>query len=269
MNYLTSGCLGDWLYSIPSVRFHGKGNYYCSNRSWTKPIENRLPSIKRLLESQDCILSAEVHHGQPIDIDFSTFRKGGMIHGDTIINRQARWSRAKVDLTVPWIMVEPDSRSSGRIVINECPRWESWFFPWRQIVQTFGNDLLFIGLPDEHNEFQQQFGKVPYLRTDDLYDAARLIKGSELFIGNQSSCNSIAEGLHHRKILAVCLHACDCLYPRDGATYCIDGSLSFEACGKSFHSEAVKFIPKNHSGNDWDKPALLARVRQLMIDKGI
>lgn len=266
MNYFHSGCIGDILYAIPSIRYHGPGMVYVANRAWTKPIQNRISAFKPLLECQG--IGCQLHCNEFIDIDFSTFRRGGLLNGSTIVDRQARWSRAKIDLSDPWIMVEPDSRSTGRIVINMCGRWESFFFPWKQIVQTFGDDLLFIGLPDEHKSFCDQFGKVPYIKTDNLLQAAQLIKGSELFLGNQSSCNAIAEGLHHPKVLAVCQWACDCFFKRDGAIYCIDGSLSFEACGKFFHSEATRFIPKfNNDG--LDRALLIAKCREVMVSKGI
>jgi|SRR5882757_5961759 len=270
MNISHSGELGDVIWSLPAIRALGGGSLFGVNRPWTRPeFTKRIAVLKRLLESQDYVHHVGPHEGQHIDLDISPFRRSGLITGQSIPERIARFCRATPDLANPWIMVEPDSRSSGRIVINQCERWTSWFMPWKQIVDTFKKDILFVGLKQEHNKFQEQFGKVSYQSTNDLYEVASLIKGSELFIGNQSSANSIAEAMKHRKILAACLYASDCLFKGDHATYCIDGSLSFEACGKSFHSEAVKFMPRNHSGNDWDKPALLARVRQLMIDNGI
>lgn len=268
MRYFHSGCLGDVIYAIPSMRSMGLGGILFGDRPWTKPIVSRLPSIKRLLESQECILFAEIHQGQKIDVDFSTFRRGGLIYGDTIADRQARWTRVVIDLSKPWLAVEPDPCSADKIVVNRCPRWEGWFFPWRQIVQVFQDDLLFVGLPEEHRAFCEEFGAIRYCPIHDLHDAARLIAGCEMFIGNQSSCNAIAEGLHKRKVLEVCLYAPDCLYARPGALYCADGSLEFEACGKAFQSDAVKFIPRKSSAVDWDKPALIERVKNVMREKG-
>lgn len=269
MNFSHSGEWGDLILSLPAIKALSGGSVYGVDRPWTRPnFRNKIALAKSLLEAQNYIDHVGPHNGERIDIDISPFRRNGLITGQTIVERVARYCRVTADISEPWLHVEPDARSKGRIVINQCPRWTSFFFPWKQIVQTFGDDLLFIGLPEEHKEFCDEFGKMPYLRTNDLHDVARLIRGSELFCGNQSCCAAIAEGLHHPKVLAVCQWACDCFFKRDGAMYCIDGSLSFEACGKSFRSEAARFIPKfNNDG--LDKALLIAKCREVMVSKSI
>lgn len=249
ISYFSSGCLGDAIYSLPSVRSHGKGNYYFGNRPWTRPIEDRLWSLKRLFESQDCIGSVEVHRGQPITVDFSTFRNGGRIFGDTIIDRQARWTRANIDLSKPWIQADPDPRTKGRIVVNRSPRWNGFWMPWKALVEAFGPDMLFIGLDDEYGDFCAKYGHVERLPIKDLMDAAQAIAGAEMYMGNQSSCNAIAEGLHKFKLTEVCLYAPDCLYKRQGALYYVDGQLSFTALGKEFSSGPDRkiSIPRNQT----------------------
>jgi ADP-heptose:LPS heptosyltransferase len=55
-------------------------------------------------------------------------------------------------------------------------------------------------LPEEHREFEREFGKVEHLPTQDLLQVARLIAGSDLFIGNQGCPAWIAMAIGHKLI---------------------------------------------------------------------
>jgi hypothetical protein len=197
----------------------------------------RLPVLIPLLREQPCITGTSHHHGEFITHDFSTHRSGGLRYGESIIKRQARWVRAKVDLSRTWLNVEdPDPRSLGKIIINRTNRWPGFLFPWRSLVGFFGEDLLFVGLKEEHEEFCKRYGKVAYQPTQSLLEVAQLIAGAATFIGNQSCPLAIAEGLQKRTIVEVCCFAPDCLNIRPGNTHVIDGKLEFSALGKRFSS---------------------------------
>lgn len=242
--FLHSGDRGDLFYSLPVIRDNGPGKLYVADKPWTRPITPWIDSARLLLESQSYISSLEVHASQPIDHDFSTFRGIGHYRGRTICELHFIWVRLRCDQNMPWLTVEPDSRSSGRIVIGRTPRYNNPHFPWKGIVETFGNDLMFIGLPEEHQAFCQQFGEVEYCPTDNLLEVASLIEGSDIYIGNQSCPYAICEGLKHRSIQETHLQIWDCIYPRTNALYCFDGALKFEACGKTFESHAPEYRPK-------------------------
>ena len=53
-----------------------------------------------------------------------------------------------------------------------------------------------------------------FFRPSTFCEAARVIKASSFFIGNQSVCNAIANGLHHPSLTEVCPYACDCILPK-------------------------------------------------------
>ena len=131
----------------------------------------------------------------------------------------------------PWLKITPDPWSP--IVINRTTRYQNHFFPWEQLVEAFGSEMLFLGHPQEYQDFCDHYGMIGYLPTIDLFKAAEVIAGSELFIGNQSSCNAIAEGLKHRLIQETDLSTPDCIYPRENAIHCHNGELDFTACGST------------------------------------
>ena len=237
------GEAGDFLYSIPTFRSLRATRLFALERPWTRPgFAVRSKTLSRLLVAQGYTFSP--HNGEPLDMDLSTYRSGGHRVGENIINKVARWARVKADISKPWLEVEPDLRTSGRIVVNRCPRWQSFnTFPWKGIVEQYKRDILFIGLEAEWKAFCTQFGMVEYLRTADLYEAARAIKGSAVFIGNQSSCNALCEGLHHPNILEVCSYACDCFFSRPSTLYAVTGELHVEILGKEFH-----YVPETTRG---------------------
>ena len=55
---------------------------------------------------------------------------------------------------------------------------------------------VFVGLPDEYEQFCQQVGwQIPHAPTATMLEVASVIAGAERFIGNQSQCLALAIGL--------------------------------------------------------------------------
>lgn len=240
----------------------GVTNLYVDDRPWTKPIVNRIDAFKRLIESQG--IEVKKHEGENIDFDLSTYRNGGMIYGDNIANRVARWMGVKIDLSKPWMQIdEKNPATKGKIVVSRGARWHGEFFPWGELVDALGDKMLFVGLEEEHDDFCEKFGSVAYLPNEDLYDVARAINSADLFIGNQSSPNAIANGLGARSIVETCLYAFDCIYRRDNVTYCHDGNLVEQFYGK------LCIIENNPPRNGWiieiEGKKLKAKDRHICI----
>lgn len=126
-----------------------------------------------------------------------------------------------------WLSCDRDPRAAGRVVINRSPRYNNLLFRWDEVVRHYGRRLLFVGLPQEHHAFESVFGPVERVEARDFLEVARLIRGSELFIGNQSACLSVAEGLKHPRIAECCLSPADTVYPGStGAQYVFDGTMT-------------------------------------------
>lgn len=253
----------------------GVKKLYVGDRPWTKVITNRIGSFARLLESQG--FSVNKHEGEKIDFDFSTYRQVGMRYGDTITSRVATWMGVKIDQSKPWLSFEdknPDAK--GKIIVSRCARWHGEYFPWREIVDTFGDDILFIGHKVEHEEFCKEFGSVPRLPTVDLYEAGIAIAACDLFIGNQSSPNAIAEALKRNSIQECCLYAFDCIYPRENKRHVTGGELSFSCCGKSItvapsypkHGYKIVFNEREYKAKHKHVAVALARADLFLQGKG-
>ena len=194
------GDLGDIAFLCPSMKLIAKQTgepviLYGKNglRPWD-PLTERLWLIAPLLESQPYIHSVRAWNDEPIDYDASLFRDDGLPFGETLASRQALWLKLDPDFSEPWLSVTPEPYTSGCIVVNRSARYHNHFFPWRELTEAFRDKMIFIGLPGEHNAFCEEFGRVGYFPTKTLLEVAQAIAGSELFIGNQSSCNAIAEG---------------------------------------------------------------------------
>ena len=262
MNAFHSGCIGDIIYSIPTMKALGVTNLYIGDRPWTKPIENRIGAFSRLLKSQGILVS--LHEDEHIDFDLSTYRNGGMLYGDNIASRVARWVGVKIDTAVPWLQINEERKEAkGKIIVSRGARWHGEFFPWGELVDTLGDKMLFVGLEEEHDDFCEKFGSITYLPNEDLYDVARAINSADLFIGNQSSPNAIANGLGARSIVETCLYAFDCIYRRDNVTYCHDGNLKFEFDRKAY------ILENNPPRNGWmieiEGKKLKAKDRHICI----
>jgi hypothetical protein len=144
----------------------------------------------------------------------------------------------------PWIYADKSPKSDGKIIINRTFRYRNPNFQWKQVVDFYGDKLLFVGMPNEHEDFCNQFGYVEYKPTKDLLEAAQLIAGSLLFIGNQSVCGAIAQGLHHPIITEVAMHIPDCIFKRDNAQYCYNGEVTLPGFDKpDLKVPAVKITP--------------------------
>lgn len=110
-------------------------------------------------------------------------------------------------LLAPWLdSVEPICIPGRPILINRTPRHirrETFNLDprnphWQRWINNFHlEDLgVFVGTPKEHHDFCQLYNcNIPYQKVTDMLELARLIKGSEQFIGNQSMALSLAVGL--------------------------------------------------------------------------
>lgn len=246
-SFLHSGDAGDAIYALPVIKSLGGGSIYFDSRPWTRSrfTPDLIGALEGLFLAQEFVDEVALHRGQKIDYDLSTFRNGGYKLGDTIMERQRRWLNApKPDISKPWLTLPPTFiKDAARIVINRAPRWIGFHFPWLSVADNFREHAVFIGLPEEHKEFCKAFGKVEYRHTPTLLDAAQLINGSELFIGNQSACNAIANGLHQKTLLEVCPYAPDCFYPRDNVCFSCDGSVKLHLSGRDY--ERPPYHPKS------------------------
>ena len=131
----------------------------------------------------------------------------------------------------PWLTnIEPDPMMQNKVVVTRSPRYQNRAFPWNRIGAHYKDRLVFIGLPQEHHALQRAMGRVmPHKRIRDHLHAAQIIKGSSLFISNQTGFYWLAAGMGHPLIqeCEVTRKIWDAQVPRDNAQYWKGGSIHF------------------------------------------
>jgi hypothetical protein len=266
----SAGDLGDIAVSLATLKHSGfKTHYYLRDTGGTKGIVGRAHLIIPLLESQPYIASAKVWKDEPIEWASEGFRGGWVNATNSLAGCHAQHAldtgflSSLPDVSKPWLTAQADTSYNSRVIINRSERYTNPFFPWAKIVSYYGSRLVFFGTPNEHRIFCEAFGDVEYKPTKDFLEVAQAIAGSRLFIGNQSSCMTIAEGLKHPRILEGSLRVPDCVYPKaTNAQYVFDGSMTLpdiDGSGEliipqqAFKLEEfeLNMVPKHKKGWGW------------------
>jgi len=136
---------------------------------WGEPMTGyKYDSLKPLLDDQG-IESSMSADGRSVDYDMSNWRECYR-HEISLMDSQARFVNlvpkeiGQMTITDPWIKVEADLLTKGRVIINRSPRYWNDSFPWKDVVNLFGERVLFIGQKSEHADFCQRFGNVLHVR---------------------------------------------------------------------------------------------------------
>ena len=221
LNVSTTGDAGDIFVMLATLKHTGRQcDVYLRDHPRTAGIVHRIHLVKPLVEAQPYINSVRIWKDEKIHWESEKFRQYGYVNNK--LNLAHNHAQAAVrdgfvssmpDVSKPWLTVESDTTYRNRVIINRSPRYNNPRFPWREVVKHFGGMIVFIGLAEEHARFCEAFGQVEYQPTRDFLEVARIIAGSALFIGNQSACMTIAEGLKHPRIQETCLTHPDCIYP--------------------------------------------------------
>lgn len=233
MRFYHTGDLGDIIAALPIIRSLGGGDLIIGNHNplhdgWRKMEGDRYAAIAPLLAAQPYISSVTFEHGaQNIDIDFSRFRT--VYRKDrSLTENQARFLGlpTEPDLS-PWLTVAPSEAGVGKIVVARSQRYHNLKFPWQEIAFKNFNRLLFAGTREEHADFCYAVGRpVGYAKTANLMALARLIKGCDIFIGNQSCPCWIAMGLGARVVQETHPEIRDSIIQIPNAFFCDNGHLS-------------------------------------------
>ena len=251
------GELGDIIYSLPSIKYLGGGNLYIGGQF------DEFPNYKVLDENLVNQLS-EILLQQPYikNVYYSETLPDGAIDLNQFKNRYIDWNNNKLNvnevnelrctnistlfsslLKVPstvcydkWLTNKISE--SKFIIINRSLKYHNEKFPWTEIVSNYKNYIRFIGHKREYDDFCKRFGEVNYIETPELIDVFNVISECAVFIGNQSFCYSLAEGLKKNCIQETDPWITNCQYFRDN-------SLIFENGENCNFSDVDLFLRKN------------------------
>lgn len=209
ISFYHSGNLGDIIFSLPAVKALGGGNYYVSSAPNPKLPEISRPrlmakeSVQQMvdfLKTQPYLKNVAVYNNESIDIDLDKWKLHAA-NGKHLILNYLELLSVKTDLSRPWLEnISP--KYVNDIVIQYTGRWIKPVsrINW-ECLKRFEKKCVFIGYSEEHQNFLNSTGlSMERFPAKDILEIAQVIKGSRLFIGNQSLGFALAEGLKHPRI---------------------------------------------------------------------
>jgi len=250
-----SGHLGDIIYALPVIkqltsRFCSQPAHLFLNLYYKSRLDPSIdhPSgryalipetyaiIKPLLEKQDYISSVSQYSGENVDFDLDNFR-------DCIYTLDrgniSKWYQELIPIDLhleyPWIKVDNVNNDYNEyIIISRSTRYH-----WNDLSYAFLRKypkIAFVGLEYEFKLIKETIPNLIYIPTNDLLELARVIAGSRLFIGNQSSPFSIAEALKVNRLLECYLYSPN-VDPVGGHNAIFSSQACFEYLVKDFYDK--------------------------------
>lgn len=223
INFKHSINAGDLIYSLPGIRSvcgkHGKKARIFTGFRMTGEYQDRHPLGNRLftpemfnvvaplIEALDFVESfehwnnqAEIHfnldeirdHCDALGIPHTEIRQWIMMY----------FPELSGDISEPWIPTVKNKVGFDYIALNLTQRYRNPTVNYR-FLQDVPVPILFLGVPEEHDLVIKQVRKAQYVPTKHYGQVASVIGGSKLFIGNQSSCFAVAEGMGHPRLLEI------------------------------------------------------------------
>lgn len=222
MNFSHSGAIGDIVYHLPIVKKLGGGVFHilpCSR--YPTSNDAQFKGLAPLLERQSYITRVEWSE-RPVGINFDAWR-ARLDFGKNLTDQAAQWlGMDSFDPLESWLDVTPNLQAPVVFARSHQINF-SHTFDWPMLVRKYKGRSVFLGHPDEHEVFCRGYGEVPYYPTGDLLEAARVIAGSRLFIGNPTALTAIAEGLKVNTIIASAPFVDHCVYyKRPNVQHCWD-----------------------------------------------
>jgi hypothetical protein len=234
MKIVHTGHIGDIIAFLPLYfKVGGEALIIRDDRGMAPMSGFKYDTLEPLLKSQGirvffmngCIRGA-------IHLDMGDWRQCYQ-HHISLTDCQARYmglvdrNHGHFKLDKPWLKVEPDPLTEGRVIFNRTPRYRNPAFPWKKVAAHFGERALFVGTPDEHELYEKEVGAIERYETKDCLAVAKAIEGADFFVGNQSSSFWIAAGLRKPLLQEVDCVVMNSIVPYEGAQYAVGGEVDF------------------------------------------
>ncbi len=207
-----SGNLGDIIYSLPTIIALGGGKLFISKDTPSPGIpmtDEMVIQLIELLKTQPYLVDVRPFHGEKMDYDLDKFREQDM--ANILLSLcHLRAFGVNFDLSKPWLE-NITQIHVAEIVINRTLRYHGDNINWH-ILEGYENRCVFIGFEEEYSAFKRETGlDIAGYETESILEFARIIRGSSLFIGNQSLGYALAEAMKYPRVLEVCPYATNCM----------------------------------------------------------
>lgn len=220
---------GDYDHNDTHPVVDGSGIQVCMNNLM-------FSMIKPLIDYQNYIEELRVWRGEKVDFDLDKTRMdrqvplngGDIYHWPNLIFPQLTPAVHEEN----WIDTNPDDEQryafKDCILVNRTQRYQNQFIDY-YFLKPFEEKIFFVGTEMEHELFCKAFNlSIRKLSVSNFYYLALFIQNCRFFIGNQSMCWHIAEGVWQKRILEVC-SVFPNTFPISPNGYCFinQGSLEF------------------------------------------
>lgn len=216
-----SGDLGDIIYSLPTIRALGGGILFLDPKGGesdpyikrqcvdgkTRLNHQTIDFISPLIKLQPYIKDVRYWQGEKVTYNLDEFRQKfsdptrRSKTGNLADLHLEQFKLPFSEVEKPWLHVDGDTKLHKKVIIARSPRVQGGFGTLNATKFYLKENAIFVGIPKEHEFFEWTFGiTIDYHKTDTVIDLFKVIKGSELFIGNSSFPLSLAIGMGHPNI---------------------------------------------------------------------
>lgn len=236
-----AGDLGDIIYSLPVVRAMTESMrapaailIEATNYTRQRLTPDNWCGINELLMRQAYICDVRPYNpGEGVTVNLNDFRPRLMRSLAVGIGRDKHLTHWMCDthgvnnscMDTAWLEIA-DPIEAAKVVFSRAGAgranhhvYQNGGFPWHYVWAKYGKEAVFVGTESEHINFCATCGEVPHYKTATLLEAARVIAGAKLFVGNQTATHAIAEGLKKNIILEVWPGGPNCLVFRPGVLH--------------------------------------------------
>ena len=123
----------------------------------------------------------------------------------------------------PWLTAPPDKAlvPAGRTVaVNRTARYQSNHHWWAKMAPVLEARAYFMGLPREHELFQESFGiSLPATTYTSAMEMASALAATGMLLANQSLALALAIGLGVKFKCELYKETPDCMFVREGCEY--------------------------------------------------
>jgi hypothetical protein len=212
---LHSGNVGDIIYSLPLVKALGASHYVinlCADTHFGNRNINfaTAKAMASLLLAQPYLERVSIVASQVpfeyveesitgIDYVLDKFRLQSIFQTHIAL-AHAKAFEQTIDVNKSWLDVKAAAKKEAPYVVAAIgPRYRVYSKEyWLEVLGGFDH-IKVIGVPEDFVELSGL--QAEFVTCDDFLEIAQIIKGSTLFIGNQSLAYAIAEGLKVPRIL--------------------------------------------------------------------
>jgi hypothetical protein len=225
LKFKHSGHLGNLIYSLAAVKvmtekagtpceffipsdvpnlYPPSAHHPSGQVMFSEPIFRFIEPLLTHQSYVDCVHYVPLSDVPRDVIDLDQFRTSGI---NLTAGFEPVWYRQCIAMPVPvekpWLTVNGASKQPAfsKLVVNRTLRYNNTRINY-SILQPF-ETVGFVGLSAECDYFTQQHGltNVRHFAVDNALEMARIMNACDLFLGNQSFCFAIAEGLKINRAL--------------------------------------------------------------------